>query len=251
MPNKDLNEKNWLAIFDPIFKGPVPNTWAKMPKNYRDKQQADVTILDKSLWAFDSHQIMAGQWPQYIAGAFPNYFEIPDHKSGKVKMGQAPGTHWYHAHKHGSTSLHILSGLAGALIIEGEYDQFLRGFYGLGDTTPGVFEKILVIQSIDPNQNLTRASSNNARTGSGQQLVNGMNQPTIQMRPNEVQLWRIVNATVGSFFFGWVCPDVFQVPGFNSARLPWTASNSARRTTRINRSSMARYPTRARRALPD
>ena len=215
MPNKDLNEKDWLAIFDPIFKGPVPTTWAKMPKSYRDKQQTDVTKIDKSLWAFDSHQIMAGQWPQYIAGAFPNYFEIPEYKSGgKYKMGQAPGTHWYHAHKHGSTSLHILSGLAGALIIEGEYDQFLRGFYGLGDTTPGVFEKIVVIQSIDPNQNLTRASSNNARTGSGQQLVNGMNQPTIQMRPNEVQLWRIVNATVGSFFFGWVCPDVFQTPGF-------------------------------------
>ena len=91
MPNKDLNEKDWLAIFDPIFKGPVPTTWAKMPKSYRDKQQTDVTKIDKSLWAFDSHQIMAGQWPQYIAGAFPNYFEIPEYKSGgKYKMGQAP-----------------------------------------------------------------------------------------------------------------------------------------------------------------
>jgi FtsP/CotA-like multicopper oxidase with cupredoxin domain len=214
MPNKNLNEKEWMAIFEPMFRGPIPATWSKMPATYQKKQQDDVTKIDKSLWEFDHHQIMAGQWPQYIAGAFPNYFDIPDYKSGKFKMGQAPGTHWYHAHKHGSTSLHILSGLAGALIIEGEYDQFLRTFYGLGNVYPAAFEKILVIQNIDPNQNLERGSANNARTGSGQQLVNGMKTPTIQMRPNEVQLWRFVNATVGSSGTGWVFPDVFQTTGF-------------------------------------
>ena len=71
-----------------------------------------------------------------------------------------------------------------------------------------------MIQNIDPNQNLTRGSANNARTGSGQQLVNGMKAPTIEMKPNEVQLWRFVNATVGSSGSGWVFPDVFQTSGF-------------------------------------
>ena len=32
----------------------------------------------------------------------------------------APGTHWYHAHKHGSAALQVGSGLAGALIVEEE-----------------------------------------------------------------------------------------------------------------------------------
>ena len=103
----------------------------------------------------------------------------------------------------------------------------------------------MVIQNIDPNQNLTRASSNNARTGSGQQLVNGMNAPTIQMRPNEVQLWRIVNATVGSFFLGLgmsgrVPDGRVSVPPDRHGRRPIQPE----RTTRISRFSRARCPTR-------
>jgi FtsP/CotA-like multicopper oxidase with cupredoxin domain len=214
MPVRNLNEKQWISIFERIFRGPVPTSWRKMPVDYQEKQKEYVTRIDKSLWNFDQRQIASGQWPQYIAGAFPHYFEIPDYKSGQYRMGQAPGTHWYHAHKHGSTSLHVLSGMAGAFIIEGEYDQFLRSFYGLGDAYPAAFEKILVIQNIDPNQNLERQTANSPRTGSGQQLVNGMKTPTIQMRPNEVQLWRFVNATVGSAATGWIFPDIFQTQGF-------------------------------------
>jgi FtsP/CotA-like multicopper oxidase with cupredoxin domain len=213
MPNKSLVEKDWMPIFEKIFAGPVPTSWNQLPQTYRTRQQQDVSKIDKSLWQSNVHQIMAGQWPQYIAGAFPHYFDIPDHKSGKYKMGQSPGTHWYHAHKHGSTSLHILSGLAGALIIEGDYDQFLRSYYGLGAAYPAAFEKIMVVQNIDPNQNLTRGSANNARTGVGQQLVNGMNAPVIEMAPNEVQLWRIIAATVGSTFWGWIYPNLFQTGG--------------------------------------
>ena len=34
-----------------------------------------------------------------------------------------PGTHWYHAHKHGSVAMQLASGMAGALIIEGGLDE--------------------------------------------------------------------------------------------------------------------------------
>ena len=44
-------------------------------------------------------------------------------------MGQAPGTHWYHGHKHGSTALNLANGMAGALIIEGDYDDKLNPFF--------------------------------------------------------------------------------------------------------------------------
>ena len=45
-------------------------------------------------------------------------------------MGQAPGTHWYHAHKHGSTAVDVSNGMAGAFIIEGDaYDGKLNAFY--------------------------------------------------------------------------------------------------------------------------
>ena len=45
-------------------------------------------------------------------------------------MGQSPGTHWYHAHKHGSTAINVGNGMIGAFIIEGpSYDGALNAFY--------------------------------------------------------------------------------------------------------------------------
>src|SRR5438067_7387763 len=35
-----------------------------------------------------------------------------------LQMGQAPGLHWYHAHKHGSTAIDVGNGMTGAFVIE-------------------------------------------------------------------------------------------------------------------------------------
>ncbi len=46
----------------------------------------------------------------YVAKERFNYvFDIPS--------SHAPGTHWYHAHKHGATSVHVENGQAGVLIV--------------------------------------------------------------------------------------------------------------------------------------
>jgi FtsP/CotA-like multicopper oxidase with cupredoxin domain len=168
--------------------------------------------------------IAAGLWPEYFIGAFPNFFEIPDYSSGRFKAGQAPGTHWYHAHKHGSTSLHIRNGLAGALVIEssqeGGYDHFIRKYFGWGDTY-GVHDKIFVFQQYDPTQNLERNPKGGGK-GGDQVLINGKLTPTIIMRPGEVQLWRFVNATEGNttgiINAGTVKTGVFQAPQFKFAQ---------------------------------
>jgi FtsP/CotA-like multicopper oxidase with cupredoxin domain len=167
--------------------------------------------------------INAGLWPQYLMGAFPNFFQIPDFdKDGfnsggnGYKAGQAPGTHWYHAHKHGSTSLHIRNGLAGAFIIEsskeGGYDHVIRKFYGWDSYVN--HEKIFVFQQFDPTQNLERTPrGDNIGKGGNQTLVNGLLTPTITMQPGEVQLWRLINATEGNGP-GIIRNTLFQAPGF-------------------------------------
>jgi FtsP/CotA-like multicopper oxidase with cupredoxin domain len=217
-------QEDWDKYFETnLFKtGKIPQSWNEMPLHYRTAQEALIKAVDKAaeaqaiaagrpvpekLWDMNQHQIHAGMWPQYIAGAFPNFFQLPKYKKGgPYVMGQSPGTHWYHAHKHGSTALHILNGLAGAFIIEDNsaegYDGKLKKFY------PGLVQNVLVFQQIDPQQNLERANRNNPRTGSGRQLVNGQLSPTIPMQPGEVQLWRIVNATVGGNQ-GSISPAVF------------------------------------------
>lgn len=101
-------------------------------------------------------------------------FDVP---AGK----QAPGTHWYHPHNHGSTDLQVTNGLAGAFIVEDT----------LNDLFPGAkpVEYVLVIQDI--------AASVNFATGGNKPitLINGQVTPNIPMKAGEVQRWRLVNAT--------------------------------------------------------
>jgi FtsP/CotA-like multicopper oxidase with cupredoxin domain len=234
------NQKDWLPTFTKIFNsGKVPQEWKDMPENYRDEQMDLIKKYDDassiaakkngllppgSLYEANKRMIDAGEWPQYIMGAFPNFFTIPDYdktpgafNSGGngYKAGQAPGTHWYHAHKHGSTSLHILNGLAGAFIIEsskeGGYDHVIRKFYNWGDTY-GEHEKILVFQQYDPNQNLERPGAGGK--GIKQVLVNAKLTPTITMKAGDVQLWRLVNATVGNKAGVIYGDDLFKQKGF-------------------------------------
>ncbi len=232
------NQPDWSATFNGIFdSGKIPQRWLDMPKDYRDKQMELIQKHDEaaaaaakknglkppeSLYHADMEAIKAGQWPQYLMGAFPNFFPIPDYKSGNWKAGQAPGTHWYHTHKHGSTSLHILNGLAGAFIIESTqpdgYDQVIRGFYKWGDNY-GNHEKIIVFQEFDTTQNLEKPKNpkGGGPPGQGkgikQVLVNGKLTPTITMAPGEVQLWRLINATDGNNP-GKLTNDLFQTAGF-------------------------------------
>jgi FtsP/CotA-like multicopper oxidase with cupredoxin domain len=108
-------------------------------------------------------------------------------------MGQAPGTHWYHAHKHGSVALQLLNGMAGAFIIEGEFDDQLEALMpGLRGT-----EKVIVIQQLGDTITIQPGSPlNTCAGGDPLPLVNGQLQPVIDMKPGEIQRWRFVNATM-------------------------------------------------------
>lgn len=212
----DPKQPDWTSLFNKIYSsGNIPQKWEDLPLAFRTAQIAMVKKRDaddmalaaknnlrppESMSKANHEAIMAGEWPQYFIGAFPNFFDIPDYASGNYKAGQAPGTHWYHAHKHGSTSLHMRNGLAGAFVIEssqeGGYDHFIRKSFGWG-ASYGDHEKILVIQQYDSTSNLERNPKGTGK-GSAQNLVNGMLTPTITMKPGEVQLWRLVNATEGN-----------------------------------------------------
>jgi FtsP/CotA-like multicopper oxidase with cupredoxin domain len=135
--------------------------------------------------------------PALPAGTQPPADDHPMHPHGTVAYGQfqynvdpppptqAEGTHWYHPHKHGSVSLQVANGMPGALIIEGRFDDWLRGHYG-----GKLAEKILVLQQVQPNTNLYNSAFAPAYT------VNGQVTPTVTMSPGEVQRWRFVNATM-------------------------------------------------------
>jgi FtsP/CotA-like multicopper oxidase with cupredoxin domain len=123
-------------------------------------------------------------------------------QGGPLLMGQSPGTHWYHAHKHGSTTIDVSNGFVGAFIIEGRYDDEISDVYK--DFAPqGTLwtrtQPVLVINQFGTSPNL--------KGGAGQDKgpdfsINGRTNPVISMKPGEVQMWRIVNASgrAGAFF---------------------------------------------------
>jgi FtsP/CotA-like multicopper oxidase with cupredoxin domain len=142
--------------------------------------------------------------PGFYRGRFDNYFKItpppaPGQNADPSKpfhMGQAPGTHWYHAHKHGSVALQLMNGMAGAFVIEGEFDDQLEALIpGLRRT-----EKVLVIQQLGSAPSIVfcppAGPLDTGITGNPIPLVNGQVQPTIDMQPGEIQRWRIVNGTM-------------------------------------------------------
>jgi FtsP/CotA-like multicopper oxidase with cupredoxin domain len=215
-----------------------PKTWNDKPlgppsdaKTYTGMQKALLQAYDKGrpvsqqFWPIDAMQYEEGIWPQYYIGAYPYCFVLPEYKAAEwppakqmvshagmnmmapsadngpvLQMGQSPGTHWYHAHKHGSTAINVANGMTGAFIIEGKYDDDLNAFYGKDWTRS---QPVMVINQIGVSPNLLRLSP--ARTDKGPDFsVNGRLQPRIKMYPGEVQMWRIVNSSgrAGVHFVG-------------------------------------------------
>jgi FtsP/CotA-like multicopper oxidase with cupredoxin domain len=197
-----------------------PSNWNQAPlgpwKQLDTWTDTQLSLLEEADRIKDRQVAGAGQWPQFYIGAYPYCFQLPDYTfttfpppSG-VRMGQAPGTHWYHAHKHGSTAIDVANGMVGAFIIEGpSYDDELNKFYNPGWTRD---QPIMVINQIGVQPNLKRAAAGGAgQNDKGPDFsVNGRAQPIVTMRPGEVQMWRIVNGSGRSGVFLRGFP-----PGFN------------------------------------
>src|SRR6185369_17873206 len=105
-----------------------------------------------------------------------------------IPSDHIPGTNWYHPHAHGSADVQIASGCVGALIIEGDFadvPEIAAAKDRLLVLTEGVFDEFGMIEDFG-----TLFSETAARFFA----VNGVREPTITMRPGEVQRWRILHA---------------------------------------------------------
>mgnify|MGYP000710391416 CR=1 FL=1 len=115
-----------------------------------------------------------------------------DYNVDPLRYTQAPGTHWYHAHKHGSTALQVLNGLAGAFKVRGEFDAQLDEYFETKGGGP-LQDRLLVIQQIQEKQpGLGGADQTNAM------LINGQANPIVTMKKGEIQRWRFLGATMQS-----------------------------------------------------
>ncbi|WP_188306825.1 multicopper oxidase family protein [Streptomyces sp. CBMA123] len=99
------------------------------------------------------------------------------------------GTFWYHPHLHGATSTQLVGGMAGVLIVRGDVDE-VPEIAAAADLVVCVNELRL------KDGEVPDFSSGNALAAVPPVLtVNGAVNPTVTLRPGEVQRWRLVCAT--------------------------------------------------------
>lgn len=122
---------------------------------------------------------------------------------------QAPGTHWYHAHKHGSTATQMINGMAGALLIQGELDLWLLDYF----KPPSVdsFEKVMIVQQIAEDVPFPLGADNYPPYP----LINGQMVPTVAMQYGETQRWRMVSATTNAITQTSFSFPAASFPGFD------------------------------------
>ena len=131
----------------------------------------------------------------------------------RIPVIHLPGTHWFHPHKHGSTSAQVENGLAGTLVIQeadsnaivphpSKPNSILGGksqsSYNLEEWL-AVHDRVFAIQEVT-NFGLQLGEGNkkgaavNQAQSNPRLTVNGEDNLTINIRPNQLERWRLVNA---------------------------------------------------------
>lgn len=98
------------------------------------------------------------------------------------------GTYWYHPHHHGAADVQISSGMAGAIIVEGDFADVPE--------IAAASERVLVINEtmFDYEGAIERYDTLWPEGAPRFLSLNGQRAPIIRLRPGEVQRWRIVQA---------------------------------------------------------
>ncbi len=99
------------------------------------------------------------------------------------------GTYWYHPHHHGSADVQMASGMAGVIIVEGDFAD-----------VPEILaarDRVMVLaQVVYDSRGMIEDFGTTLfpETATRFLTVNGQRRPTIRMRPGEVQRWRLLDA---------------------------------------------------------
>jgi FtsP/CotA-like multicopper oxidase with cupredoxin domain len=132
----------------------------------------------------------------------------------RIPADEPPGLYWYHPHIHGFSSLEVSGGASGALIVEG-LERSNPAVRGLPERVLVIRDQALVNPDASPSKSepvvpkfmIDRdGDAANNGTGFGKPAkdlsINYVPVPypdyppaTLQMRPQEKQLWRVLNAS--------------------------------------------------------
>ncbi|MFT4039997.1 MAG: multicopper oxidase domain-containing protein [Thermomicrobiales bacterium] len=98
------------------------------------------------------------------------------------------GTYWYHPHNHGSADIQIAGGMAGAIVIEGDFADVPE--------IANAAERVLLVNQVvfDEHRQVEGFETVFPEGATRFFTINGQREPIIRMQPGEVQRWRILHA---------------------------------------------------------
>ncbi|MEM1007032.1 MAG: multicopper oxidase family protein, partial [Pseudomonadota bacterium] len=100
------------------------------------------------------------------------------------------GLFWYHPHYHGQTEYQIGSGLSGLISVDGVLDAF--------PDLAGIKERYMILRDIQIDNGTVPNPPDPGNPT--MRLINGLLEPTIPIRPGEIQLWRVGNIGADIFY---------------------------------------------------
>lgn len=118
-----------------------------------------------------------------------------------MPTNHARGMFWYHPHPHGISEPQVLGGMSGAMIVEGllekNYPQYV-----------GITERIMLFKDIELTSLPSLPNTSPCypptpvppQTVAKVKTVNGLCNPTINIRPGEIQFWRMANIGADAYF---------------------------------------------------
>lgn len=131
----------------------------------------------------------------------------------EIPEDHACGTFWYHPHKHGAVSFQFFGGMVGFLIIDDkncglkqipeieEAKEVVMGISAIRTDETGQVPFVnpdAIAFSQNPGMGVTIPSLWQFFQDTNLYMtINGVVNPTLEMRPGEVQRWRILNAASG------------------------------------------------------
>ena len=111
-----------------------------------------------------------------------------------IPLYHEPGLYWHHAHAHQTSERLVMSGLAGAIIVEG----VLEGWPEL--ERANLRERTMALRAIQRSWNGDLTWGIQVSGFPAIRTVNGQSDPAIDIRPGETQLWRIANQASDQYF---------------------------------------------------
>ena len=107
----------------------------------------------------------------------------------RIPKNHPSGLFWYHPHTHHFSNQQVRNGMSGALVVEGLLDSF--------PALRGIRERVLLLKDIQLEDGKVADRSIGDKTI---RTVNGLVNPTLDLRPGETELWRIGNVGANLYY---------------------------------------------------